>query len=67
MYGSTGFNVYLNGQRYGGWFEVKDGLVIVSSAYGSRRVKVGKADPAKVAVQLLEEIVAARARATVGA
>jgi len=54
---SLPFNVYLNGQRFGGWWEIDGKDVLVSSAYGSRRAPKGRGDPEKVAQRLLEAIV----------
>jgi hypothetical protein len=62
MYGSSPINVYIGGQRFGGWYEVDGREVLVSSAYGSKRAPKGRGDPAKVASKVLEELVAARPR-----
>lgn len=60
MHGSLPINVYLNGQRYGGWWERDGADIIVSSAYGSRRAKAGRGDPEKVAGRLLKEVLEGR-------
>ena len=57
---SLPFNVYVDGRRYGGWWEIDGKDVTVSSAYGSKQAQKGKDDPEKVAGKLLERIVAER-------
>ena len=50
----------MNGQRYGGWWELDGEDVLVSSAYGSKRRPLGRRKAEVVAKEMLEEIVAAR-------
>lgn len=48
-----------DGRTWSGSWEQRDDGIEVSSAYGSTRVKTGRADPDKAARAALEELVAA--------
>jgi hypothetical protein len=50
------------GRSYSGSWQVEDGQVILSSAYGSDREPVSRVVPEKVAERLLREIVLRRKR-----
>jgi len=57
---SKPLDVYAEGQRWGGWWEVVGKDVLVSSAYGSARAPMGRRKPELVAKELLLGIVERR-------
>ena len=57
MNGSKPLDVWIGDKRFGGWWIVEAGDLKVFSAYGSRKVKIGRRKPERYAAELLEEIV----------
>lgn len=60
MNGSKPIDVYLDGRRYGSWWEITGKDVLVSGAYGSKRAPLGRRKPEAVAAELLTAILKER-------